>query len=148
MPAKAGYWTSMLHVADVARSIHFYELLGFELIDTQGDGGCIGWARLHCEGGAIMLFLAEDEHPVDPRTQSQPAYMYTPDLAALRDHLLSNGVNVSRINRPPYMTSGEVRVEDPDGYVIFIGHWGDAEHTAWLAAIDEKKKTGSLRPRG
>jgi len=137
----------MLHVADVARSIRFYELLGFELIDTEGDPSCFGWARLHCEGGAIMLFLAEDEHPVDPRTQSQPAFMYTPDLPGLREHLLAHGVKVSKINHPPYMMSGEVRVEDPDGYVIFIGHWGDAEHSAWLQRIEEKKRAGTLRPR-
>ena len=147
MPAKAGYWTSMLHVADVKRSIAFYESLGFELIDTEGDGGSIGWARLHCEGGAIMLFLAEEEHPVEvSRIQAVPAYMYTEDLAGLRERLHAAGAKVSKINHPPYMRSGEIRVEDPDGYVIFVGHWGDAEHSAWLARIEEKRRAGTLRP--
>lgn len=135
----------MLHVADVSRSIIFYELLGFELIDTEGAPGCLGWARLHCEGAAIMLFLAEAEHPPDP-SHCPPAYMYTPDLAGLRAHLLANGVTVSEITHPPYMRSGEFGVKDPDGYLIFVGHWGDAEHSAWLARIEEKKRTGTLRP--
>jgi hypothetical protein len=30
MTVKAGYSTPMLHVADVARSLRFYALLGFE----------------------------------------------------------------------------------------------------------------------
>lgn len=135
----------MLHVADVARSISFYELLGFELIDTEGDPAGLGWARLHCEGGAIMLFLAEE--PLDDRVKAIPAYLYTPDLAGLREHLLAHAVKVSQINHPPYMQSGEVRVEDPDGYVMFIGHWGDTEHSAWLARIEDKKRAGTLRPK-
>ena len=135
----------MLHVKDVSRSIRFYELLGFELIDTEGAPGCIGWARLHCEGAAIMLFLAEDEHPLDT-SRCYPSYMYSQDLAGMRQHLLANAVNVSQISHPPYMKSGEITVKDPDGYVLFIGHWGDAEHSAWLSRIAEKKRAGTLRP--
>jgi catechol 2,3-dioxygenase-like lactoylglutathione lyase family enzyme len=142
MPPTAEYWTPMLHVADVPRSIRFYELLGFELIDTERDGANISWARLHCEGAAIMLFAAEG--PLDDRVKAIPAYMYTPDLPALRAHLLANRITVSEIKRPPYMPSGEMRVEDPDGYVIFIGHWSDAEHQAWLKRIEEKKRSGAL----
>jgi hypothetical protein len=40
----------MLHVASVERSIEFYKLLGFRLIDTEGCGP-LGWARMHCEIG-------------------------------------------------------------------------------------------------
>ena len=145
MPPKAGWSTPMLHVSDVSRSIRFYELLGFELIDTEGGPASIGWARLHCEFGAIMLFLAEE--PVeDAAVKRIPFYAYTDDLPGLREHLLANGVNVSKINTPPYMKSGEITVRDPDAYVFFIGHWGDAEHTDWLKRIDEKKKAGTFRP--
>ena len=35
MSIKAGYSTPMLHVGEVERSIRFYELLGFETIDTD-----------------------------------------------------------------------------------------------------------------
>ena len=136
----------MLHVADVRRSIHFYQLLGFELIDTEGDGACLGWARMHCEGGAIMFLLAEE--PVDASRQSIMLAMYTSDLPGLRERLLAHGVKVPSITCPPYMPSGQVTIGDPDGYLIGINQWGDAEHDAWLKAIDEKKKSGSLLPAG
>jgi hypothetical protein len=54
---KAGYLTPGLHVADIEESIRFYELLGFTTIDTDREEP-LGWARLHCEGGAIMFLTA------------------------------------------------------------------------------------------
>lgn len=135
---KAGWSTPLLHVASIERSIPFYERLGFELVDSEGMNP-IGWARLHCEGGAIMLLRSEEREPAfDPRAQAVLFYLYTPDLGALRERLLAEGVTVSPIGRPAYMPSGEVRLEDPDGYVILIGHWSDAEHTAWLERIGRK----------
>ena len=139
---KAAYSTPALHVKDIARSIHFYSLLGFELVDFEGDRAHPGWARMHCEGGAIMFLCAEG--PVDRYKQGIFLYLYTPDLAALRAHLLTNGVKVSEINRPPYMPSGEISVPDPDGYGIFIGHWSDTEHQAWLEQLEVKRKAGLL----
>src|SRR6266568_4835847 len=146
MPPKAGFSTPMLHVADVARSIHFYELLGFELIDTEGAAGCPGWARMHCEGGALMFLLAEE--PVDVSAQSILLAMYTPDLRSLREHLLANGVDAPPITYPEYMPSGQITLHDPDGYILGINHWGDAEHEAWLKSIEQKKKSGSLLGAG
>jgi hypothetical protein len=51
-------------------------------------------------------------------------YFYSPDLSALREHLLASGVQVSGITYPEYMPKGEIRVEDPDGYVLLIGQAG------------------------
>ena len=137
MPPKAGYSTPILHVADVARSIRFYELLGFETVDTQGEDGSLGWARLQCDGGALMFLLAEE--PVDASAQSFLLAMYTPDLPGLRKHLLANGVKVSPITHPEYMPSGQITLADPDGYIVGINHWGDAEHKSWLKSIEKKK---------
>jgi catechol 2,3-dioxygenase-like lactoylglutathione lyase family enzyme len=144
MLPKAGYSTPMLHVADVARSIRFYELLGLELIDIEGPATCPGWARMHCEGGALMFLLAEE--PVDASAQAILLAMYTPDLPALREHLLASGVKVPPITYPGYMPSGQITFADPDGYIVGINHWGDAEHAAWLKAIEQKKKSGALPP--
>jgi catechol 2,3-dioxygenase-like lactoylglutathione lyase family enzyme len=143
MPAKAGYSTPMLHVADVRRSIRFYELLGFELIDVEGDPQCPGWARIHCEGGALMFLLAE-EH-LNPSAQSILLAMYTPDLPALREHLLANGVEAPPITYPGYMPSGQITLKDPDGYIVGINHWSDKEHDAWLKNLEQKKKSGALQ---
>jgi catechol 2,3-dioxygenase-like lactoylglutathione lyase family enzyme len=146
MPPKAGYSTPMLHVADVARSIRFYELLGFELIDTEGAAECPGWARMHCEGGALMFLLAEE--PVDASSQAFLLAMYTPDLPALREHLLANGVKAPAITYPEYMPSGQITFGDPDGYLVSINHWGDSDHDTWLKNIEQKKKSGSLPGAG
>ncbi len=135
MAPKAGYSTPMLHVAEIEKSIRFYQLLGFETIDTDRLNP-LGWARMHCEGGAVMFVRAEE--PVNPAAQSILLYMYTPDLAGLCEHLRTNGVNVPDIERPPYMPSGEICIKDPDGYAIFVGHWGKAEQEAWEKRIGRK----------
>ncbi len=132
----------MLHVADVARSLRFYQLLGFEIVDVQGDPGGIGWARMHCEGGALMFLLGEE--PINPDVQGVLLAMYTPDLPGLREHLLANGENAPPITYPEYMPSGQITLRDPDGYIVGINHWGDAEHDAWLKSIEQKKSSGAL----
>ena len=76
-----------------------------------------------------MFLLAEE--PVDASRQPFFLYLYTDELPALREHLLANGVKVSEIHRPPYMASGEISVPDPDGYRVFVGQWGTAEHQRW-----------------
>lgn len=49
MSAKVGYSTPLLHVAEIERSIRFYELLGFATVDTD-RAKPLGWARLSlCE---------------------------------------------------------------------------------------------------
>lgn len=142
MTPRAGYSTPLLHVADIAKSLQFYSLLGFETVDIEGESGRLNWARMHCEGGALMFLAAEE--PVPPHRQSLLLYMYTPDLTGLREHLVANGVGAPPIKHPPYMPSGEISISDPDGNVILVGHWGDAEHQAWLQRIEEKKKSGAL----
>ena len=129
MIPKAADITPMLRVADVRRSINFYRLLGLELMDYEGDPTYPSWARMHSEGGDLMFLLAETAIQGD----KQPffLYLYTNDLTALREHLLANGVNVSEIQRHAYMQSGEISVSDPDGYGVFVGQWGTAEHQRW-----------------
>src|SRR5262245_54285216 len=128
MSVKAGYSTPMLHVNEVERSIRFYELLGFALVDTDRCNP-IGWARMHCEGGALMFLRAEE--PVYAVAPGMLLCMYTPDLPALRERLLQGGVEVPEIRRPAYMPSGEVQFVDPDGYAVIISHWGKTEQEAW-----------------
>lgn len=129
MSARAAYLTPMLHVADIRRSINFYRLLGLELMDYEGGPASPSWARMHSEGGDLMFLLAET--PVDASRLPFFLYLYTEELPALREHLLANGVKVSEIHCPPYMQSGEISVPDPDGYAVFVGQWGTAEHQRW-----------------
>ena len=129
---KAGWATPMFWVADIERSIRYYELLGFEVIDTDRCEP-LGWARIHCEGGAVMFLRAEE--PVDPEAQAVMLVMYTADLPALRDQLAAAGLDPAPIGHPPYMPSGELCLRDPDGYGVFVNHWGEAENAAWLERI-------------
>jgi len=62
-------------------------------------------------------------------------YVYTPDLVGLREQLLANQVEVSPIRYPGYMPSGELSVDDPDGYSVLVAHWGSAEQEAWEKRI-------------
>ena len=135
MSVRAGYSTPMFHVAEIERSIRFYELLGFQTIDTDRCTP-IGWARLHCEGGAVMFLRAEE--PLGDFPRGVMLCMYTPDLPGLREHLLANGVNAPAIGYPPYMPSGELQLADPDGYPIVLSHWGQAQQEAWEKRVGAK----------
>ncbi len=132
MTARATHSTPMLHVADIEHSIRFYQLLGFTTIDTDRCTP-LGWARLHCNGGEIMFLRAE--RPIDPSAQGFFFYLYTPELPALREHLVASGLQVSAIKHPGYMPSGTVNLDDPDGYHLEIAHWGQAEHEVWLKRL-------------
>ena len=142
MTVKAGYLTPLLHVADVERSLRFYALLGFQNVDVEHAGGSTGWARIHCEGGAIMFLQAEKSTP--PAHDRFLLYLYTPDLPALRAQLVAAGIEVGAIGYPDYMRSGEICLKDPDGYNILIGHWGEREHKAWENRCNEKRAAGLI----
>jgi hypothetical protein len=135
MSVKVGYSTPLLQVAELEKSIPFYERLGFTTMDTD-RGKPLGWARLHCEGGAVMFLRAE--RPVDASVQDVMLCMYTPDLAGLREHLLASGVGVPPIIYPEYMPSGEFDIIDPDGYHIAVMHWGKSEQEAWEKRLSKK----------
>jgi catechol 2,3-dioxygenase-like lactoylglutathione lyase family enzyme len=113
----------MAHVQDVQRSADFYRLLGMEVRDSLRNAfGVLQWIDLVCERAQLML--TRTSAPVVAGQQAVLFYLYSPDLPALREHLLANGVSVSSITYPEYMPKGEVRVEDPDGYVLLIGQTG------------------------
>jgi len=136
MTVKAGYSTPLFHVAEIERSIRFYELLGFVTIDTDRCTP-LGWARIHCDGGTLM-FLRADE-PLNLAGQGVMLVMYTPDLAGLREQLLAGGVEVPPIQHPEFNPSGTIQITDPDGYAIGISHWGESEQEAWEKRIGARQ---------
>jgi catechol 2,3-dioxygenase-like lactoylglutathione lyase family enzyme len=128
---RAGWVTPMLLSSDVERSLRWWARLGFETVDVErGEDGAIFWARMHCQGGAVMFLRADDGIPGTPG-ERVPFYMYSPDLPALREELIAEGVETGPVSYPQYMPSGEICMKDPDGYTVFVGHWGDAEHEKW-----------------
>ncbi len=113
----------MAHVADVRRSVDFYKLLGMELRGSlKASDGDLRWAHVACEQADLMLTRASE--PVVASQQAVLFYLYSPDLVALREHLIAAGVRVSHITYPEYMRKGEVCIDDLDGYVLLIGQAG------------------------
>jgi hypothetical protein len=113
----------MAFVANVQRSVDFYRLLSMELRgNLKASNGDLQWAHVGCEQPELMFLRASD--PVIPSQQAVLFYLYAPNLAALRDHLIAADVHLSPITYPDYIPKGEVRVEDPDGYVLLIGQAG------------------------
>ena len=107
------------HVSDVARSIAFYRRLGLEVVGTVDYRGQLGWARLRSGEAQLMVALASG--PIDPDQQAVLFYLYANDVAALREQLLADGIDVGGVGHPDHMPAGEIRVHDPDGYGLLIG---------------------------
>lgn len=131
------------HVADVEQSLAFYALLGFTRQSShQGPTGRTVWAD--AAAGAARLMLAQASGPIAADEQAVLFYMYSKNVASLRARLLASGVHdggpfhgdhapatgptthndrrvAFSISHPFYMPAGELRVHDPDGYVLLIG---------------------------
>jgi catechol 2,3-dioxygenase-like lactoylglutathione lyase family enzyme len=107
------------HVADVERSIAFYWMLGFEVRETRPHEGRLGWAFLQCGEARLMLAVATE--PIEADAQAVLFYLYCRDVAALREQLLTQGVEVGEVTHPDHMPAGQIRVHDPDGYCLLIG---------------------------
>jgi len=126
-----------VHVADVEASLAFYGLLGFAAQNVMKDGrGRAFWALAQSSEAEIMLARADG--PIDAGQQAVILYMYSADVSALRRHLVAGGVRDSGaysgasspsdgpgtifdVAHPHHMPAGEVRIIDPDGYVILVG---------------------------
>lgn len=108
-----------VHVADMARSLAFYALLGLKPFSTFEPGCGIVWAFLAGRDGArIMLALADA--PIDHREQAVLLHLYTDDLASLRDHLVGHGIAAGEIFDGTPAPKRQLRLDDPDGYVLMI----------------------------
>ena len=107
-----------VQVADVGRSIAFYELLGFEVTDTYVHEGKLDFAAL--ESGSARTMLVRAAGPIDPRQQTVRFYLYAEDLDALRSHLNENDINPGPIVDGSPGPQREMTARDPDGYCLMI----------------------------
>ncbi|GJM23907.1 MAG: hypothetical protein DHS20C16_03220 [Phycisphaerae bacterium] len=126
-----------VHVADVEASLTFYSMLGFTPVNAmKDDHGKMYWVLARSDSAEIML--AQASGPIDAEQQAVLFYMYSPDLSTLRMDLIERGLRdagvyrgarnpddttqmVHEIAYPQYMKGGEMRIIDPDGYVILVG---------------------------
>ncbi len=135
-PGAVNRLVPYVHVADVDASLEFYAKLGFAQRHAMRDANGAFWAMAH-SGGAEIMFARADG-PVDAHQQAVLFYMYTDRLIDLRAKLLRDGLHdggnftgapgpaggrrvVFAIQHPGHMPAGEMRIADPDGYVILVG---------------------------
>jgi hypothetical protein len=123
-----------VHVADVERSLAFYEQLGLVRQGTHAEGGRTVWGSMrNCQA---HIMFAQADPPIVEELQGVLFYLYSKDVRALRAHLVACGLRdasgppepgvlahgaVFPIRFPFYMPAGELRVHDPDGYCLLIG---------------------------
>jgi hypothetical protein len=106
-----------VHVRDVGRSIAFYYHLGFIVTSIYKYRGNPVWAELQSEGALLMVTAGD---PVDQVGQGILFYVYSADLAALRGQLLAAGIDVGEIVDGTPGPREEMRLTDPDGYVLTV----------------------------
>jgi Glyoxalase/Bleomycin resistance protein/Dioxygenase superfamily len=107
-----------VHVEDVDRSIAFYYHLGFIVESVYKYRGTPVWAALRSERAELMVSI--DGDAIDPAGQGVLFYLYSNNLAALRQQLLGEGINVGEILDGTPGPREEMRLTDPDGYVLMI----------------------------
>ena len=107
-----------VRVKDVERSVAFYYHLGFSPQSVYKYRGRLAWASLESEGAEIMFEGGSD--PIAPDREAVLFYIYSHDLAALRNQLLAAGVEAGKIEDGSPGPREEMRVVDPDGYVLMI----------------------------
>lgn len=108
------------HVRDLDVSVQFYGHLGFEIVSAVGGRDQRQWWA-YLQAGQGRLMIARASHPVVPESQGVLFYLYTDDLAGLRARLVDAGLGPSPISHPAHMPAGELRLKDPDGYVLLVG---------------------------
>ena len=114
-----------VHVEDVERSVAFYYHLGFIVESVYKYKGRPVWAALRSEEAELMV--STDGESVDPAGQGVLFSLYSSNLAALREQLLADGIDVGEIADGTPGPRQEMRLTDPDGYVLMVAQVEPAE---------------------
>lgn len=136
----------MAHVASVDTSLEFYVKLGFVCESRFTDARQEAYFASICADAAELMLVRADGLIVAAQ-QAVLFYMYTASVLSLRKYLLASGLRdggvyadrpnkgeekeapnpctVYSVTQPFYMTDGEIRIHDPDGYVILVGQLPD-----------------------
>jgi catechol 2,3-dioxygenase-like lactoylglutathione lyase family enzyme len=106
-------------VADVERSIPFYEALGFEVIKRHEPIDRLEFAGLEATSSAKVMLARVDDVPETGPDARSPGflYLYTSDLEGLRARLLEAGHEADEIEDGPGPgPNRQMCVHDPDGH--------------------------------
>ena len=112
---------ALVHVADVQRSIEFYQKLGFELGNQplKNEMGVSSFARLH-RGQAVQIMVTLTGRPLNPGAQDVMFYLYVDNFNAYREAVIAQGVAVGEVKYPFWSPKGEFRIDDPDGWTWMV----------------------------
>jgi catechol 2,3-dioxygenase-like lactoylglutathione lyase family enzyme len=105
-----------LHVRNVGASIAFYEQLGLEVDDTYKQDDRLVWASMR--SGSAALMLAEAPEPIEPSGGRH--FLYTEDLAQLRERLIQAGWEPAEIEDGTPGPKQELSICDPDRHPLTI----------------------------
>jgi catechol 2,3-dioxygenase-like lactoylglutathione lyase family enzyme len=106
-------------VADVERSIPFYEALGFEVVKRYEPNDRLEFAGLEATSSANVMLARVDAVPETGPDGPTPGflYLYTSDLEGLRARLLEAGHQADEIEDGPGPgPNRQMCVRDPDGH--------------------------------
>jgi catechol 2,3-dioxygenase-like lactoylglutathione lyase family enzyme len=115
---------TVLLVRDVAASLAYYgDKLGFEVSSFEENPTHYGYAN---RGGAWFHFAHWDGVEPRPNAVAVPpdmfeAYLYADDVTVLHEELVERGAKVLHGPEERPWTKLEIRVQDPDGYVVAFG---------------------------
>lgn len=129
MPPKDGFSVALfISVADIQRSIDYYErVFGAEVLSRGDAGGAPGylriantWMIINVGGGPTPDKPTVTLHTPDPNALSSFMNLRVADIQACYDQWKSRG---AEFITPPIPKYGETRcyIRDPDGYIIEVG---------------------------
>jgi hypothetical protein len=121
-PQRVSRLTPFVHVTDVERSIAWYRHLGFVVTEIFTPAGQLNWANLVSGDAELMLQRAfsslTDRGAI-------VLWLYSHDLAALRDQLVAAGVSAGAIVDGTPGPRHQMELIDPDGYTVMVAQIED-----------------------
>ena len=117
----------LLNVDDVARSIAFYDVRGYEVLAAADDGGVPIWANLGDAAGRRLMLnhkgvIGADERQARPHYADVVLYLTYPNVTLIREKLLAAGLEVTPIERQAYGVD-ECWTRDSDGYELALASY-------------------------
>jgi catechol 2,3-dioxygenase-like lactoylglutathione lyase family enzyme len=106
-------------VSDVARSMAFYEALGFTEIKRYDSNGRLEFAGMEATPAAKLMLARVDEVPSWEPDETSPGflYLYTRDIDVFRRELQRRGLEPGEIEEGPGPgPSRQLCLRDPDGH--------------------------------